>query len=100
LLSKNKKLKICNIIILPVVVYGCETWCLILREEYKLRVFEKRLLRRIFGPKWEGVTDGWRNLHNEELHELNCSPSIISNQVHEDEVGGACGTIGGEEGRV
>jgi hypothetical protein len=56
---------------------GCETWSLTVREEHKLRVFENRLLRRIFGPKRNRVTGGWRKLHNEELHNLYSSPSII-----------------------
>jgi hypothetical protein len=60
-----------------VVVYGCEIWSLTVREEHKLRVFENRVLRRIFGPKRDGVTGGWRKLHNEELHDLYSSPSII-----------------------
>jgi hypothetical protein len=64
-------------IILPVVLYGCETWALTVREEHKLRVFENRVLRRIFGPKRDGVTGGWRKLHNEELHNLYSSPSLI-----------------------
>jgi hypothetical protein len=62
---------------LPVVLYGCETWSLILREEHRLRVFENRALRRIFGPKRDEVTGGWRKLHNEGLHDLYSSPSII-----------------------
>jgi hypothetical protein len=60
-----------------VVLYGCETWSLTVREEHKLRVFENRVLRRIFGPKGYGMTGGWRKLHNEELHNLYSSPSII-----------------------
>jgi hypothetical protein len=60
-----------------VVLYQCETWSLTVREEHKLRVFENRKLRRIFGPKREGVTGGWRKLHNEELRDLYSSPSII-----------------------
>jgi hypothetical protein len=60
-----------------VVLYGCETWSLTVREEYLLRVFENRVLRRIFGPKSDGVTGGWRKLHNEEVHNLYSSPSII-----------------------
>jgi hypothetical protein len=60
-----------------VVLYGCETWFLIVRAKYKLRVFENRVLRRIFGPKGDGVPGGWRKLHNEELHNLYSSPSII-----------------------
>jgi hypothetical protein len=64
-------------IILPVVLYGCETWSLTLREEHKLRVFENRVLRRIFGPKRDGVMGGWKIVHNEELYNLYSSPSII-----------------------
>jgi hypothetical protein len=60
-----------------VVLYGCETWSLTLREEHKLRLFENRVLRRIFGPKRDEVVGGCRKLHNEELHNLYCSPSII-----------------------
>jgi hypothetical protein len=63
--------------ILPVVLYGCETWSLTLREEHKPRVSENSVLRRIFGPKRYGVAVGWRKLHNEELHNLYSSPSII-----------------------
>jgi hypothetical protein len=62
---------------LPVVLYGCEIWSLILREEHRLRVFENRVLRRIFGPKRDEVTGDWRRLHNEELHDLYSSPNII-----------------------
>jgi hypothetical protein len=64
-------------IILPVVLYGCETWSLMLREEYRMRVFENRVLRRIFGPKRDEVTGEWRKLHNEELHNLYSSLDII-----------------------
>jgi hypothetical protein len=63
--------------ILPVVLYGCETRSLILREEHRLRVYGKRLLRRIFGTKREKVTGGWRKLHIDELHNLHSSPSTI-----------------------
>jgi hypothetical protein len=77
LLSKNVKVKLYKTIILPVVLYGCETWSLTLREEYRLRVFENRVLRRIFGPKRDEVTEEWRKLHNEELHLLYSSPNII-----------------------
>jgi hypothetical protein len=66
-----------NTQILPVVLYGCETWSLTLREEYRLRVFENRVLKRIFGPKRDEVTGGSRKLQNEELHNLYSSPSII-----------------------
>jgi len=61
-------------IILPVVLCGCETWSLTLREELRLRVFENRVLRRIFGPKRDEVTG---ELHNEELNYLYCSPNIV-----------------------
>jgi hypothetical protein len=60
-----------------VVLYGCETWSLILREKYRLRVFENRVLRRIFGPRMDEVTGDWRKLHNEELRNLYSSPNII-----------------------
>jgi hypothetical protein len=59
LLSKNIKFRIYRIVILPVVLYGCETWSLTLRVEHRLRVFENRVLRRIFGPKGDEVTGGW-----------------------------------------
>jgi hypothetical protein len=70
LLSRNVKVKIYKNIILPVVLYGCETWSLTVREEHRLRVFDNRVLRRIFGPKRDEVTGEWRKLHNEELHIL------------------------------
>jgi len=76
LLSKNLKIKIYRTIILPVVLCGCETWSLTLREECRLRVFENRVLR-IFGPGRDEVTREWRKLHNEELNDLYCSPSIV-----------------------
>jgi hypothetical protein len=63
--------------ILPMVLYGCETWSLTLREEHRLTVFENRVLRRIFGLKRDEVTDEWGKLHNEELRDLYSSPSII-----------------------
>jgi hypothetical protein len=71
------KTRIYKTIILPVVMYGCKTWSLTLREEHRLRVFENRVLRRIFGPKSDDVTGEWSKLHNEELHDLYSSPSII-----------------------
>jgi hypothetical protein len=76
-LSKKLKIRIYKTIILPVVLCGCETWSLTLREEHKLRVFENRMLRRIFGPKRDEVTGEWRKLHNKELRDLYSSPSII-----------------------
>jgi hypothetical protein len=63
LLPKNIKIKIYRTLILTVVLYGCETWSLTLREEHRLRVFENRVLRRIFGPKRDEVTGEWRRLH-------------------------------------
>jgi len=77
LLSKNLKIKICRTIILPVVLYGCETWSLILREERRLRVFDNRVLRREFGPKRDEVTAEWRKLHNEELMDLYSLSNIV-----------------------
>jgi hypothetical protein len=77
LLSKNLKIRIYKTEILLVVLYGCETWSLTLREEHRLRVFENRVLRRIFGPKRDEVTGKWRKLHNEELRDLYPSPCII-----------------------
>jgi len=65
LLSKNLNIKICRTIILPVVLYGCETWLLTLREERRLRVFENWVLSRIFGSKRDEVTGEWRKLLNE-----------------------------------
>jgi hypothetical protein len=59
------------------ILYGCETWSLTLGEEHRVKVFENRVLRRIFGPKRDEVTGGWRKLHNEKLHHLYSSPSII-----------------------
>jgi hypothetical protein len=96
LLSKNTKIKIYRSIILPAILYGCETWSLTLREEHRLKAFENRVLRRIFGPKRDKVTGQWRRLHNEELNDLNSSPNIIR-VINQDEVGGACSTYGGGE---
>jgi hypothetical protein len=77
LLSKSTKIRVYRTIILPVVLYGYETWSLTLREEQSLRVFENRVLRRVFGPKRDKATGDWRRLHNEELNDLYSSPNII-----------------------
>jgi hypothetical protein len=76
-MSEYAKGQIYQTIILPVVSYGYETWSPAFREEHRLRVFENRVLRRIFGPKRDEMTGGWRKLHNEELHNLSSSPNII-----------------------
>jgi hypothetical protein len=76
LISKNLKIKIYKTVILTVVLYGCETWSVTLREEHRLRVFKNRVLRRILGPKRE--EDGsWKTLHNDKLHNLYSSPNIV-----------------------
>ena len=92
LLSKKFKIKIYRTIILPVVLYWCETWSLTLREEHRLRVFENRVLRRVFVPTRDEVTGEWRKLHNEELSEY-CAGDKIEN----NEMGGACRKYGGGE---
>jgi hypothetical protein len=76
-LSRNVKFKLHRTIILPVVVYGCETWSLTLREERRLRLFENRMLRRIFGPKRDEVTGEWRKLQNMEHNDLYSSSNIV-----------------------
>jgi hypothetical protein len=76
LILKNLKIKIYKSVILPAVLYGCETWSLTLREEHRLRIFENRVLRRIFGPKRE--EDGsWRKLHSDELRSLYSLPNLL-----------------------
>jgi len=78
LLTENLNIKIYRIKILPVVLYGCETWSLTFREERKLRVFENTVLRRIFGTRRDTVTVEWRRLHNEELNDLYSSPKLCA----------------------
>ena len=95
LLSKNLNIKIYRTIIFPVVLYGCETWLLTLREERRLRVLENRVLRGIFGPKRDEVTGEWRKLHNEELNDL-CSSANIVRVIKKNEMGRTCGMCRGE----
>jgi hypothetical protein len=99
LLSRKLKVKVYKTIILPVVLYGCETWSLTLREEHRLRVFENRVLR-IFGPTTDEVTGEWRKLHNAELHNLYSSPNIIRQIKPRRMRGRACGTHGRGEKSV
>jgi hypothetical protein len=77
LLSRNLKVKIYKTIILPVVLYWRETWSLTLREKHRLRVFENRVLRRIFEPKKDEVTGQWRKLRSGEVHNLHSSSNSI-----------------------
>jgi hypothetical protein len=76
--SSLRKIKIYKTVTLPVVLYGCETWSLILCEEHRLRMFENRALWRNFRPKREEVARGWRRLHCEEIHNLHASPNVIT----------------------
>ena len=75
-ISKNIKIKIYSTIILDLVLYGCETWSLRMGEKRRHRVFENRVLRRIFGPKRDDVTGEWRKLHKEKLSALYSLPNI------------------------
>jgi hypothetical protein len=95
LLARNLKIKKYRAIIWPVVVYGCETWSLTLREERWLRVLENRVLRGIFGPKRDGVTGEWRKLH-EELNDVYCSQNIVR-VIKSIRICGAYGKCGEEE---
>ena len=74
---KNLNIKIYRNIISPVVLYGCESLSLTLRKERRLRVFENWVLRRVFGPKRDGLSGEWRKLHNEELNDLYSLPNIV-----------------------
>jgi hypothetical protein len=84
LLSRNVKVKIYKTIILPVVLYGCETWSVTGMEDHRLMMFENRVLRIIFGPRRDEVTGEWRKMHSEELHNLYSSPDI-TRQIKADE---------------
>ena len=98
MLSKKLKIEVYRTIILPVVLYGCETWSLTLREERRLRVFENRVLRRVFGPKRDEVTEDWRKLRNEELSDLySLTEYSAGGKIEKNEMGGACGAYGGGE---
>ena len=81
LLSETLKINVYRTIILPIVLYGCETWSLTLRKERRLCVFENMVLRRVLGPKRDEVTGEWRKLHNEELRDLYSLPNIEKNEV-------------------
>jgi len=94
LLSKNTKIKKYRTAILPFVFYGCETWSITLREERRLRLFESSVLRRIFGPKRDEVTEEWRKLHNEDLNGLLLTQYCSGDQIEKNEMGGACSTYG------
>ena len=89
------EIKIYRTIILPLVLYGCETWSLTLREERKLRVYENIVLRRIFGPRRDTVTGEWRRLHNEELNDLYyLTQYCAGDKIEKNEMGWACGVYG------
>jgi len=77
LISKNTKIKTYITIISTVILYGCETWSLTMRQKHRLRMLESRLLIKIFGPKRDEVAGVWRKLHNEELNDLYCSSNIV-----------------------
>ena len=98
LLSKKLKIKVYRIIMLPVVLYGCETWSPKLRDERRLRVFENRVLRKVFEPKRDEETGEWRKLHNEELSDpILLTQYCAGGKIEKNEIGGSCGAYGGEE---
>ena len=82
---------------MQIVSYGCETWSLTSRKQRGLKVFDNRVVRRIFGPKREEATGEWRKLHTEELNDLFSSPNIVRLiKLKKNEVGGACKRYRGE----
>ena len=85
---KKLKVKTYKTIILPVVLYGCETWSLTLRDEHRLRVFDSKVVRKIFGSKRDEITGEWRKLHNADLHALYSSPNIILVILNRDDRNG------------
>jgi hypothetical protein len=89
LLSKNEKIKIYRSIILHVVLHGCGTLLITLKEEHRLCVFGNSVLRRIFGPKRDKVIGKWGRLHNEEIYDLYSSPNL-GDQIKKSEMGKAC----------
>jgi hypothetical protein len=97
LLFKNVKIRIYKTIILPVVLYGCETWSPTLREERRLKVFENRVLRRIFGPKRDEVIGSWRKVHNGDLYNLGGSSIIRTIRSRRLRWAGHVALMGGEE---
>ena len=97
LLSKTLNIKTYRTIILPVVLYGCETWSLTLKEERRLRVFENRVLRRVFGPKRGEVTKNGENYIMRSLGVFNPTQYFAGGKIEKNEVGGACGAHGGVE---
>jgi len=84
----------------PVVLYGCETWMLTLREERRLRVLKNRVLRRIFGYRRDEVIREWRGAHNEELNGVLLTQYFWGDKIKKNEICGACSTYGGEERRI
>jgi hypothetical protein len=82
---EKRKIRIYKTIILPLRLYGYKIWSLTLREEHRLKMFENRALRRIFGPKRDEVTGGWRKLHNEELREIYSSPRWVRHAARREE---------------
>ena len=99
LLQKYLKIKIYKTIILPVILYGCEIWSHTLKEEQRLRVFENKVLRRIFWAKRDEVTRQQRKLHNAELNYL-YSVHYMGDKIEKNEMGGVCSAYGEEERHI